>query len=325
MDEAKIENYVIKNGLLPDAKITKIGFGESNINYLAEHGGKKLVVRTARTDVPNEPRFENEHHYMKFVEHLGIDFAPRSLFYDRANHVHVVSYVGGRDASAIDLDRKQIQVFFEQLAVVENVKYADYLQWCEAEKITPKKPISFEEDWKIYFRGRLDYISKSVRDDFSERAYRWILERIGFVEGKRPRSKPKTRFVHGDLRWNVGGGNLRVSGSKVVFVDWELAGFKYGYALDFADILGTIPNNKSTEKAKRELIGGYEKISKGSNNQLIEYGLLSENIGTVIWATERYCFLENTKQNGKDRYKERAESLMGESDIFYSRPFKDWF
>jgi len=76
MSLAEIKNYLIRQGLLRNPVISLLGKGESNLNYLAEEDGHKYVVRITRSDVPSRARFETEHHFMLFMEALGITFAP---------------------------------------------------------------------------------------------------------------------------------------------------------------------------------------------------------------------------------------------------------
>jgi len=216
-------------------------------------------------------------------------------------------------------------LFFEQLSIVEHVRYEEYVEWCKAEKIDPRRSVSYKDTWQKYL-DKIAYINQSKRDRFSDLALRWILERTEFVDKKKPDSEPVTSFKHGDLRWNNGSGNIRISPQMVAFIDWELAGFNYGYSFDFVDMLGTIPNTRETKEARKDLISFYNSSREYAiDPQLIVYGLLMENIGTVIWAAHRYCYLVNTKQMGKERYRERALHLMEESEIFYRRPFAEWF
>jgi aminoglycoside phosphotransferase (APT) family kinase protein len=155
MDLKTLEDYVNKIGLLKNATVKQIGFGESNINYLATSGDTKIVIRTARNDVPNEPRFEDEHHFMKFIEFVNITFAPRSLHYDPRLNIHIVSYVEGDDASAADLNSKQIKLLITELKELESIKYRDYLNWCEStnESVHPAKSLQLRT--KLYFIDRI--------------------------------------------------------------------------------------------------------------------------------------------------------------------------
>lgn len=327
MDERFIKEYVNSSGLISNAKVKKIGFGESNINYLATSGAEKLVIRTARTDVQNKPRFANEHHYLLFVEDAGITFAPRSLLYDSKLNIHIVSYVEGKDASIIDLNNKQLATFVTQLKTLESLKYQDYIDWCKSNKISAQNAQTMAEMDQLYYTTPTKYIENSERDKFSEEAFGWIQQKTNFILNKKIKLQPIITFRHGDLRWNKDGGNLKVLKDKIYFIDWELSRFAEGNIPEISDILSSIPYSRKNKKKMKKLYevykSNYDDVQYLDN--ATEYGLLKSKLGNAIWAVNRYCFLINTNQKGSKRYKKLAEKMMKDADLFFSSDFSKWF
>jgi hypothetical protein len=326
MDTNSLRNYVSSTGLVEDPSIKLIGYGESNVNYLAFSDSRKVVVRTPRNDVPNKPRFENEHHFMKFIEAIGISFAPISLNYNPSMNIHIVSYVEGKNASIIDLNSKQIKLFVSHLKQLGSVEYEDYLDWCKSNNEVVHKSESTRQRTKIYIDDRIEYIQASNKDSFSSNAYEWIKDKHKILSKKHLDLTSRNTLVHGDLRWNKDGGNLRITDDKVVFIDWELSRFINGATSEFSDTLASIPINKRNKKIIRNMYDSYALGEKNSAELKIdlEYGILWSKLGNTIWAVERYCFLKNTNQSGKSRYKGLALQSIKDGDQYFNNPFASW-
>lgn len=326
MDIDSLGDYVSRTGLIKDPAIKLIGYGESNVNYLASSGDKAVVVRTPRNDVPNKPRFENEHHFMRFIEANGISFAPISLNYNPSLNIHIVSFVGGKDASVVDLNGRQIKLFVSQLRKLGSLKYEDYLSWCESNNEPIHKVESTKQRTKTYIDDRIEYIKSSDKDSFSTDAYEWIKVKHDLLSEMHLDLKAKSVLVHGDLRWNKDGGNLRVTNHSVVFIDWELSRFINGATSEFSDVLASIPINKQNKRVMRTLYDSYALGEKNLTDldKELEYGILWSKLGSTIWAVERYCFLKNTNQDGRLRYKGLALQFIKDGDQYFNEPFTSW-
>jgi hypothetical protein len=322
----EIRGYVIGYGLLNNPIISLLGRGESNINYLADDDGQKLVIRIARPDVPEYFRFEAEHHFMLFVEALGIKFAPRSVHYDPVRNIHIVSYVDGRDASVIDLNAKQTNIFVSQLKRLNAVTYDEYLDWCKKTGQSPRNPVALESRNKMYLKDKLQAIREHiVTSHFASQVIEWAVPKIEVLKMSENGVEPRTVFLHNDLRWSEGGGNIKIVHDKVFFIDWELSGFFGNAVPEVGDVLGSIPH--INENILKRLYATY--VSNEPNleqlNKAIKYGVLWGRLGNTVWAAERYLFLTKANHPEAERYKHLAEIGMRDAEPFFDLPFEQWF
>src|SRR5262249_15623384 len=145
----------------------------------------------------------------------------RSVFYDPKNHVHITSFAPGHDASVIDLNDDQLNIFVTQIKQLSQLSYASYESWCKSANFVPKPPLTAEERIRVNITDRFNNI-KASDTDFARSVVAWAEPKTDRVLALAAAIPHKTVFIHDDLRWNEGGGNLRVDGDKIVFIDWEL-------------------------------------------------------------------------------------------------------
>lgn len=125
----KLENFrslLVSNQLMFDPKIEFLGQGEGNENYLAVEGGLKYVLRVPRQDISDIRDLYNEHIQLKFLESNDIDFAPRSIFYDKETGTNIISHVEGHDTSIAKLPMKMITDFVNNLILLDNLTFSNY-------------------------------------------------------------------------------------------------------------------------------------------------------------------------------------------------------
>lgn len=325
MNEAEIAVFLNSNNIIANPKVSFIGSGESNLNYLAEYGDDKVVVRVARHDVPTTPRFKDEHHYMEFILAMGISFSPRTLLYDETNEIHVISYVPGLDRSVIDLDTVQRDVFISQLKQLNSVTHEQYLSWCNHQNIVAKPVRTSEERIKVNIVDRLSYIESQKDNSFATELLEWAQSKKDRFFNLEKRILKKNTFFHGDLRWNIGGGNLRIQDNQVFFIDWEMSGFKHDGMPEIADVLGSIPLRHFD--IARETYWKYlqDESDYENMNKAIEYGILWGKFANPIWSAERYLMLRDTHGADLNRYLDLTKQGMEDAKYFFSREFKDWF
>ena len=326
MEDTGLARYIAQTGLLQNPTVTLLGGGESNVNYLAEDGSQKYVVRRSRQDVPSGSRLEREHHFMQFIDACGIDFAPRSLHYDPAKDILVLSYAEGTDASIADLDEIQTRTFVSQLKRLSSITYASYADWCAQNSLQQHKPQRLAERNKVNLADRLQTIQSSLDDPFAQEVLAWAEPKLTALSTAEVEASLETIFLHDDLRWNEGGGNLKVSGGKVIFIDWELTGF-FEAPPEIGDVLGSIPNTVADKAVLRRLYELYtaDESDVGGLNKKIRYGVLWGKLGNPLWAAERYFLLRKEKHSGVSRYRYLAELGMEDAEPFFASPFEQWF
>lgn len=326
MQPLDIKKYVAEVGLLHNAEVTLLGNGESNINYLAQDQEHKYVVRLTRSDVPSSSRFEKEHHFMLFIEALGIDFAPRSVHYDTARGIHITTHAAGSDASIADLNNAQTNAFVRQLKRLDSITYDAYLEWCNQNHLQPYAPQTVAMRNKINIDDRLQTIRSNADLPFAHEVLSWAEPKVVILKAAEAAANPQITFLHDDLRWNEGGGNLKVSDDKIVFIDWELSGF-FEAVPEIGDVLGSIPNTIADKAVLHRL---YKAYASGENdveelNKKICYGVLWGKLGNPLWAAERYFILHGQKHSDTQRYRYLAELGMEDAEPFFAQPFEQWF
>jgi len=327
MSIEEIEAYLIENRILDDPEVNLLGRGEANLNYLAVDRDRKYVVRIARDDVPKQSRFETEHHFMLFIESLGITFAPRSIHYGSTQELHVVDYVEGEDVSIIDLNETQTKIFVDQLKLLNSITYEQYLAWCSKSEHTPVKPQTLVSRNKINIGDRLLTVRNLAHaDSFARKVLVWAESKVDILDAVQRKATLRTTFLHDDLRWNEGGGNIKVAGDGLTFIDWELSGFFEDAAPEIGDVLGSIPStvdNAITRRLYRSYIEGEDNIDE--LNSAIRYGLLWSKLGNPLWAAERYCILKDDNHPEIERYKNLAKSGMKDAESFFEQPLDRQF
>lgn len=327
MSIKEIKAYLIENRILDNPEVNLLGRGEANLNYLAVDHDRKYVVRIARNDVPKQSGFETERHFMLFIESLGVISAPRSIHYSSKYELHVVDYVEGKDVSIVDLNEVQTNIFVDQLKLLNSITYEQYLAWCSETGYTPLKPQSLVFRNKININDRLSTIRNLAHTDlFAKKVLVWAESKIDTLYAAQRQATLRLTFLHDDLRWNEGGGNIKVSDGKLTFIDWELSGFFEEAAPEISDVLGSIPSTVDSAIARR-LYRSY--IKDGSNidelNSAIKYGILWGRLGNPLWAAERYCILRHDNHPEIERYRILAERGMKDAESFFKEPLNRWF
>lgn len=311
-----------------DPRVRLLGRGEANINYIAEDTENQYVIRTMRNDVPGHSRFEAEHHYMLFIESLGIRFAPRSIHFDPGHDVHIVSYVEGKDVSVADLDDSLMRLFVEQIKALNQITYHQYLDWCHNSGQPPREPVTLETRTKINITDRLQTIQNSAEgNDFAKNVLEWADPKVEILYKAGREAPLKMTFLHNDLRWNEGGGNLKICDNKLVFIDWELAGFFEAAAPEIGDVLGSIPSSIPDQSMVSKLYQMYMANEKDADqlNKSIRYGILWGKLGNPLWAAERYFVLSKNNHPDAERYRHLTEQGMRDAERFFKQSFEQWF
>lgn len=316
MSIKEIRAYLIENRVLDNPEVTLLGRGEANLNYLAADRDRKYVVRLARDDVPKQSRFETERHFMLFIESLGVISAPRSIHYSSKYELHVVDYVEGEDVSIIDLNEAQTKIFVEQLKLLNSITYEQYLAWCNEGEHTPVKPQTLVLRNKINIEDRLLTVRNLTHTDpFAKKVLAWAESKVSILYAAQREATLRMTFLHNDLRWNEGGGNIKVTGDKLTLLDWELSGFFEDAAPEISDVLGSIPSTVDDAIARR-LYRNYIEGESGIDelNSAIKYGILWGKLGNPLWAAERYCILKHDNHPEIERYKNLAELGMKDAE-----------
>jgi len=80
----KIKELIDQSSLVKNPKISFLGEGYNNYNYLIEENNERFVFRIKKN---NEDQFndslEREYVFLKFFESQGINFCPKVVYYNK--------------------------------------------------------------------------------------------------------------------------------------------------------------------------------------------------------------------------------------------------
>ena len=323
-----IDTRLAELDMLQGADIRLLGTGESNTTYIANNNGEQLVVRLARQDVVVPERFARENQYLEFVNHLGFSFSPKPIYCDADRGVQIVSFMPGKDGSVLDLNPRQQVVFIDQIKRLDAVSYDSYLDWCKATNNMPYAPNSFEQRIRVNFTARIEQLNRSLNDPRVAQLLALATDGMQLMDTMRANLSVVRKFMHNDLRWTETGGNLRIDGEQVGFIDWELTGFVDDYGLEIGDVLGSIPLGAKNNAMIADICNAY-KIGEETDPEMqmlrVAYAVLWGRIGNPLWAAERYV---NFGGNGSERaapYATFVDKAMQDLPFFLETPYKKWF
>ena len=194
--------------------ITLLGSGESNLNYLADLGSKKVVFRLHLEDNTRD-KPKKEYLILKKIECLNI--APKALLYDISNtegSFIILEYVEGNALpSDYQLSDKQFLTLAKELAVLHSSSVHGGV---------PKNKFSYS-GYLARFEADIEYIKRKlqigkIKDTFVETLYK--IDAVMRKDVRENKVKNLFSMTHGDIAPQ----NMVETDSGFKFIDWESAG-----------------------------------------------------------------------------------------------------
>jgi len=224
VEKTRIKAFLKNNKMLlgKEFELTDRKSGESNHNFIIKSRGEKYVLRVSK-NVSRRSRLQEEGKALEFLEENGVKEIPEKEWFGETEigAVLIETYVGNEDLEKGDFTDEELRKSAKLLAEIHLTPIKKYNNFFNTEK----------ED-----KASLREIYATEYKKWSERPYREYLEiaeetdeRVEKAYEKQeqlfedvPDIKVSQRPVHGDLGFNV-----RRSGEKIFFVDWEY--FTAGY------------------------------------------------------------------------------------------------
>ena len=321
----QIQELLARDSVMDQPTISLLGQGEGHKNFLAQQNGVELVVRTVRHDIPEARNFQNERLQLQFLEQEGIQFAPRSVLYDPEKEIHAITFVPGIDHSVADLPVDKLPLLIADLITLEGLSYDRFKELCNKLGIPTPQPETTQGLLKSCGYDWLDIVKGHALEEGAQEIIDWVtpkIEQIGQESKERPE---RLTYKHGDLRWHNGGGNLRLNGESLSFLDWESARFTNDNLLELGDIIASIPDPQQNKERIDILITEYARqknIDISSLKKDLFYTIRFSKLTDTLWSAQRYLQLKDTEDPNWRKYREMTDYRMNEGDYYFNPEFQ---
>lgn len=305
--------------------ITLLGQGEGHTNYLAAQNGVELVVRTVRQDIPETRSFQNERLQLQFLEQEGVQFAPRSVIYDPEKEIHAITFLPGEDHSVADLPLDKIPQLVTDLITLEGLSYENFQVLCHKLGLHTPNPETTKELLQKCGYDWLEIVKGYANEEGAHEIIDWATPKIEAVKHDSSERAEIMRYKHADLRWHDGGGNIRLDGDKLSFLDWEGAGFTQDNLLELGDIIASIPNPQQQKERINLLISEYahqKDVDIASLKKDLLYTIRFSKLTDALWSAQRYLQLKDMGDTNWKKYKEMTDYRMKAGDYYFNPEFK---
>lgn len=192
-------------------KMTKLGTGENNINFLVEVANKKLVFRIGMKEWIQK----NMRREFNTIKILPEGVGPEAIYYDDSKKIipyiySVLSYVEGNHLKK--WSKKHLSMHARNLAKLHKIKSSNY-----GNIYSRKKKLNIVNKVKKDFG---DFKETLVDDELSKEIYpkflKYVKERNNLFL-----SMKKFSFIHNDPCLT----NIVFDGKEIKYIDWEWSKF----------------------------------------------------------------------------------------------------
>lgn len=244
MEDLSVLDHLKSEGF-EDIEIVEKLEGEHNYNYIFKSERGKFVLRKSKEHLDEEQRLRSERNVLKFLEHQGIKFIPRSVSYDNERDIHITTFVGSENTSLGKLSQKELENWVSNLSKIHSLNYEEFKSFCEERNYSYREPETVVQ--------KIDEIRERLAEAEStdKELVEWAEEKLGELNYSIELDEP--RLTHHDIH-----NSTRKSQNNLFVIDWEFAGFSYYPLEDLADIL--IDENLKKEQVEL-VIDQYKSLS----------------------------------------------------------------
>ncbi|MFB6174928.1 MAG: aminoglycoside phosphotransferase family protein [Candidatus Nanohalobium sp.] len=304
MDPEKVESFLDKNRdvLGRDFELEERKTGESNHNFIIEAEEERYVLRVSR-QVSRRSRLREEAEALDFLEEQEVEHVPRLEWFGETEigAVLIETFVGEENIQKGDFDEEELRRSAELLADIHKIsteEYNDFFGTQKEQKASLRK-IYAREYRKWSERPYNEYLDAAEEpDERLKEAYRRQEKLFKTV----PDIEVPQRPVHGDLGFNV-----RKSGEKVFFVDWEY--FTTGFPGH--DVVYFFEHEGLDEEEREVFLEEYRRhreLDKAFEENRERYRkFLAFN--DMIWAAKRLETGEGDQEKMQEIFDEKMELL----------------
>ncbi len=269
-----------------------LGEGFGNSNWLIKNNGQDFVIRIKKN---KERQFmdslEKEHSFLRYCEFKGIDFVPKSVYYDKEHNYIIESFLEGRKVTHDSFSKAQIELFVDQIYSISQLDTDEYLRFCRRNKLKSIKQVMPLDSLMKYGFNRF---KEAKEGDIDKQVIRWIDERLdqNLKAIKSSRDYDNLGFVYGDIQPEV----IIDDKGKMKFYDFEHISITQKINIAYIKVHGRFDSTQFDY-----LIDVYSKHFNKEKEWLIEKIIKDEKIirvNDVVWAAMKWAV---TKE---ERFKE---------------------
>ena len=286
----RLEIYLSRTTLKgSQKKIIKEGFNHDV--YRLKKGKKLYIAHIGRGKRDSGSSLLKTYRVLKFLEFKKIVFVPRAISYSKKSDILIQSYVGTKNALFRSLNNKNVEKFVMQLYLIHVLDHKEYKKYCKKQNL----PIPYIESGKQLIKRRGVNRFKIVKRLCPDRTViKWIEVKLkkNINNVYRSSTSNKTHAHKPHICWGDIGGNIRIGGGRMYFIDWEFSSVGYGTELGYIKI-----HSHPTAKQFRQLVRLYSQHSEIPQKKILEgikFGERITRVNDVIWAAMKWGEAETT-------------------------------
>lgn len=282
--ESRLEKFLSKTVLKNSRKkLIKRGFNHDI--FRLEKGKKLYIAHIGRGRRDSGSSLLKAYRVLKFLEFKKVAFVPRVISYSKKSDILVQTYVGIRNALFKSLSNKGVKQFVAQLYLIHSLDHKEYKKYCKKHNLPIPYIESGKQSIRTYGIDRFNIVKKRCPN---KRVTKWIKVRlkknVNNVYRSSTSNKEHAHKPH--ICWGDIGGNIRIGGDRMYFIDWEFSSIGYGTELGYIKI-----HSHPTAKQFRQLVRLYSQHSGVPQKKILENIKLEERItrvNDVIWAAMKW-------------------------------------
>ena len=309
-DISKIVQYLKSKDVIDFNKVSFLGRGHVNDNYLIEAKDDKFVLRLRRGDIPKEKsNLSNEYKIYRFLEYKKYQWVPRPIFFDEEKPALIITFVPGKVTNIKRLSPRRLESLAARIAEYHSYTFRDFVQFCTKNSFSYSEPVTPQEDFERFELKRFNYIKEHLKDkewitwlEARLEEYKWLVDEFPLGE---------TNLIHGDIYGNT----LHDGKGNFWLIDWEQG--RFSYYDDLGHILGGITSIKDMDPIKTQLYLKYAKKDMETLKIEVTKSRYFKYVTSAIWALHRYTKMkEEGLLNAKVYYNKAVKCRQGfEKDI----------
>lgn len=277
-----------------DSEIEEVLEGKHNRNFVFTSQSGKYVLRVKKAE--QEPgKLENEWKILEFLDEQDIEFAPKTVHFDRNKRVHIVEFVGEEDVELGNLDRDELESWVSNLAKLHSISYQEFTDFCQRkgyEKCRAESRTDIVQKW-------ISKVPELEDVPNGDSIVNWVKDRLEDVKPEiENESFERTGLTHGDLAHSTR------KGDQLYLIDWEFAKVTESPELSLVKL---VVNEVDREKFS-EIVKIYRKETGIQNfEHKLEMAEQSERLQTIVWLLERSAKLKEREPEESKRLVKLAE------------------
>lgn len=283
-DLDKIKEFAISSSLVDNPEVSLLDEGYGNYVFLIKENNKKFVLRIKKSkEVQFDDSLEREHSFLRYFESKGINFCPKTLYYNRPNNFLIQKFIKGEKIHQKEFSNEQIDLFAKQLYEMFSLSVDEFFDFCEREGLKKCKYNNPITSLKKYGFNRFKEAEKGdVPKDVIEWMKIGLDENLKYLTGLGAEAG-RLGFSWGDVQSTVLIDDL----GNMSFYDFEHAAISHAADLTYIKIHG-----KFDDSQFEYLVDRYCYYFGKDRGEVDEEILANEKIirvNDVVWAAMKWA------------------------------------